>query len=209
MSNDGTLPNDEKPTPTPKEGEKRVDAVLRLLPVQDAPNTGKNPLTVKRGPGRPRKVERMPTTSDLEYHAEMAKEREEFIASDALVQSIENRSDALSILHIIKKEVACEAASLHFERIETEKRGRDTSQTSSRRIEALKKIADIELKIKELDTESLDLSSEKMQKLFSLWIDTMRVIAQETLPPEVLDLFFNRFATAMDGWEDRAASTLR
>ena len=206
---DGTRPKNETPTEIPKDGEKRVDAVLRLLPVQDAPNTGKNPLVVKRGPGRPRKVERMPTTSDLTYHAEMAKERENFIASDALVQSIENHSDALSILHIIKKEVACEAASLHFERIETEKRGRDTSQTSSRRIEALKKIADIELKIKELDTESLDLSSEKMQKIFSLWVNTMREIAQETLPPEALDMFFNRFATAMDGWEERASNTLR
>lgn len=204
MSKDGTIPNEPVET-----DEDRVGAVLKFVPVQDAPRTDKNDLKVKRGPGRPRKVERAPTTSDLEYHALMAEERQKFISSDDLVQTIEGRGDSLNILHLIKKEVAREAASLHFERIETEKRGRDTGQVSTRRIEALKKIADIELKIKEIDSESVNLSSERMQKVFALWIETMREVAQETLPQEVMDLFFNRFATAMEGWEERATNNLR
>lgn len=189
----------------------RVDAVLRLLPEQDAPNTseGHRLASVKRGRGRPRKVERKPTTSDLEYHAEMIRTRQDFIKSDPLVQKIEGRGDVLEVLYLIKREVAAEAASLHFERIETEKRGKETGQVSTRRIEALKKIADIELKIKEIDSDSVNLSSERMQKLFALWVDTIREIAQETLPQEALNLFFNRFATAMEGWEERATSALR
>jgi len=203
---DGTVVDE---TTVEEEGVDAVGSVLQFVPVQHAPRTGKNDLKVKRGPGRPRKVERAPTVSDLEYHALMAEERQKFIGSDALVKAIEEHGDALGILHLIKKEVAREAASLHFERIETEKRGRDTGQVSTRRVEALKKIADIELKIKEIDSESVNLSSERMQKVFSLWVETMREVAQEILPQETLDLFFNRFATAMDGWEERAANKLR
>ena len=200
MKKDGTEPNEE-----------RVDAVLRLLPEQDAPiGADRHRLgSVKRGPGRPRKIDRKPTTSDLEYHAEMVKAREKFIASDPLFQKIEGKGDALDVLYMIKKEVAAEAASLHFERIEAGKRGKETGQVSTRRIEALKKIADIELKIKEIDSESINLSSERMQKLFTIWVETMREVAQETLPEEVMSLFFNRFASMMEGWEERATNALR
>lgn len=191
------------------ESSDRVNSVLQTLPVHDAPNTGKNPLKVKRGPGRPRKVERMPTTSDLEYHALMASQRDQFVKSDPIVRSVEGKGDSLSTLHMIKLGIAREAASLHFERIETEKRGRDTSMVSSKRIDALKKIAEIELKIHELDSDSINLSSERMQKIFALWVETMKEVAREVMPPEVMDLFFNRFATAMDDWEERASNVLR
>jgi hypothetical protein len=209
MSKDGTISNDQETHAAIESEDDRVGAVLQLVPAHDAPRTEKNELKIKRGPGRPRKVERAPTTSDLEYNALMAEQRQSFIASDPLVRTIDGKGDSLEILYHIKREVAREAASLHFERIETEKRGRDTGQVSSRRIEALKKIADIELKIKEIDSESINMSSERMQKVFALWVETMREIAQETLPQEVLDLFFNRFASAMEGWEERAASNLR
>jgi hypothetical protein len=199
MKKDGTNP------------DERVEAMLHILPEQDAPNAsdGHRLNSVKRGRGRPRKIERKPTTSDLEYHAEMVRARETFIASDPLVKKITDKGEPLEILYLIKKEVAAEAASLNFERLEVSKRGKDTGQVSTRRIEALKKIADIELKIKELDSESVNLSSERMQKLFTLWVETMQQIAQETLPQEVMNLFFNRFATAMEGWEERATNALR
>lgn len=187
----------------------RVATVLKLLPVQDAPRTDHNELKVKRGPGRPRKVERAPTVNDLEYHAEMAEERQKYIASDNLVKKIEENSDVLGILRLIKLEVAKEAASLGFESLEQSKRGKDTGQVTSRRIEALKRIADIELKIKEIDASAINLSSERLQRLFGLWVEVMREVANETLPLETVDLFFNKFATAMDGWEERAGNMLR
>ncbi len=187
----------------------RIASVVSIVPVHGAPRTDKNDLKVKRKPGRPRKIERAATTSDLEYHVEMVAKRQEFIGTDELVKAVEAKDGPLNILYLIKKEVAKEAASLHFERIETEKHGRDTGQVSTRRIEALKKIADIELKIKELDNESINLSSERMQKVFQQWVEALREIAQETMPPEMLDLFFNRFATVMEGWEERATGALK
>lgn len=189
--------------------ESRTKGLLSVLPVHDAPYTGKNALKVKRGRGRPRKVERMPTTSDLEYHALIMVEKQGFIASDSLVKAVERKAPPEENLQRIKLEIARESAAMHFQRIELEKYGKDTSAISSRRIDALERIAKLELKIKEADKDSLSLGSEKMQKIFMLWVETMREIAEQILPPETMDLFFNRFATAMEGWEEKAQNVLR
>lgn len=210
MSTEPSTENEGTPeAPSEDPISERVASVFRILPIQDAPRTTKNDLRVKRGPGRPRKVERMPTTDDLTYHAEMAEERQKFISSDPLVKRIEENADVLGILRLIKLEVAKEAASLGFESLEQSKRGKDMGQLTSRRVEALKRIADIELKIKEIDAEAINLSSERIQRIFALWVEVMREVANEVLPPESIDLFFNKFATAMEGWEERAGNALR
>jgi len=68
--------SDETPDVTEIPENVRTEGTMSILPVHTAPNTGKNSLVVKRGPGRPRKVERMPTTSDLEYHVDDRRENE-------------------------------------------------------------------------------------------------------------------------------------
>jgi hypothetical protein len=188
---------------------ERSRGVLSILPVHDAPFTGDHQLKIARSPGRPRKVERMPTTSDLQYHALMSEEKGRFLDSDPIVLAIGRSDPADKNLQRIKLEIARESASLHFQRIEMEKHGKDTSQISTRRIDALERIARLELKIKEADKDSVSLGGEKMQKIFMLWVETMREIATEVLKPEEMDLFFNRFATAMEGWEEKAQNVLR
>lgn len=194
--------------------QKRASNVLQILPVHAAPTLGGkgksgNALKVERRAGRPRKVERMPTTSDLQYHALMSEEKARFIDADDVVTASRNGADAAHMLKLIRAEVAKEAAALHFQRIENEKYGKDTSQNSTRRIDALTKIANIELEIKKLGSEAIDLRHPKFQRVFALWIEMMREVASETLTPELIDLFFNRFSTKIEGWEDRAAEELR
>lgn len=186
-----------------------VANVVQLLPVHAAPNTGKNPLTVARGRGRPRKVERMPTTSDLEYHAKMAEEKAKFVDGDPVVQAAGKTTDPMMMLSIIKAEVARETAALHFQRIENEKLGRDTAQVSTRRIDALKKIADIELEIKKLGASAVDVRSEQMLRVFKFFIETVRTILEDNLSPEQCDLIFNRFSTEFENWQDKLAEVLR
>ena len=181
--------------------------VLQLLPVHAAPNTGKNELKVKRGRGRPRKVERMPTTSDLSYHAAMSAEKSRFIDLDPVVIASRGR-DALTVLRTIRSEMAKESAALHFQRIENEKFGKDTAQVSSRRLDALGKIATIEFEMKKLGADVIDLQGERFQRVFAFWIESLKEVAQEVLPPEQLDLFFNRLETSLNGWEDKAAEAM-
>lgn len=200
--------------PVEAERDPTGDNIRQLLPVHAAPRVGGkgrgSELKVHRQPGRPRKVERMPTTSDLEYHALMAEEKERAILEDPVVKAaLAKGGDPATVLRMIKIEVAKEAAALRMTRLENEKFGKDTGQTSSRRIDALVKVANLELEIRKLGAEAIDLRAERFQKIFAIWITSIRDVAGEVLSPEQLDLFFNKLTTALDGWEDRAESQIR
>jgi hypothetical protein len=188
--------------------------VVNMLPVHAAPTVGGTAkgghvLKMDRQRGRPRKVERMPTTSDLEYHATMAEQKAKFVDSDSVVQATVKRAEPMAMLSVIKTEVAKESAALHFQRIENEKFGKDTAQISTRRIDALKKIADIELEIKKLGGDVIDVRSEQMQRIFKYFVDTVQAILAENLSTEQLDLVFNRLSTEFEGWQEKLEEILR
>ena len=194
------------------DGGSAMDNVRQLLPVHAAPKRGAGggSLKVERGRGRPRKVEKMPTTSDLEYHSKMSEEKQRFITQDPVVTATESgKVDGADLLRKLRSEIAKEAAALHFQRIENEKFGKDTSQTSTRRIDALTKIAHIELEIAKLGPSTIDVRSDKFQKVIKLFLDNIKEVASEILTPETLDLFFNTLGTKMDHWEDKAEEALR
>lgn len=196
---------DEMNSSEESESDLRIADVLRMIPIQDARSTGHKDLKVKRGRGRPRKVERAPQVSDLEYHAEMIAARHRFISSDPLVQAIEGKQDPIDILFQVKKNVAREASSLAFDQIENQKRGKDTSVMTGRRIEALRKIGEIELKIRELEVESINFTTERFQKVFQLFISKLLIVSKEMLPEESRTTFMSRFASEMANWEEEAA----
>lgn len=149
-----------------------------------------------------------PTADDLERYAASAGEREEFIANDPIVRAASTK-DELVLLNTLKQEVAREAAALAYQRRLNEQMGRDISQVSSRRIDAIKKIADIELEMRKIGIDQIDVYGEKFQRIYKLWIETIQGIAAQMLTPEQNDLFFNRLSTEMDGWEDKAADLVR
>jgi hypothetical protein len=136
-------------------------------------------------------------------------EKARFIDADPMVRAVQGQLDHMSVLRLLRMEIAKEAAALHFQRVENEKYGKDTSQTSSRRIDALLKVANIELEMRKLGQDVIDLHGERFQRVFALWIEMMRETAAELLTPEQIDLFFNRFSTKMNGWEDRASDAMR
>jgi hypothetical protein len=184
--------------------ETTMSNVRQLLPAHLAPKT-----KTGRPVGRPRKIDPKPTLTDLEYHAQMSEAKAEFIEVDAVVKNLSGKTDSAQLLATLRMEIAREAAALAFQRIENEKLGKDTSQNSTRRIDALTRIAHIELEIRKLAPDAIDVHGEKFTKIFNMFIQCMRQCAEETLPSETIDLFFNRFATMMDGWEDRAADLIR
>lgn len=194
---------------------ERAGNVRRLLPVHAAPTMGGkgkqgDAYKVERQRGRPRKVERMPTTSDLQYHDLMAQEKEKFIASDPVViATTKGKAEATGLLKILQTEIAKEAAALQFQRMENEKFGKDTAQTSTRRIDALTKVANIALEIKKLGPGTIDPYGEDMQKILALWVDAIKEVCSETLSSEQVDLFFNRLMSKLEGWEEKVANAAR
>ncbi len=186
------------------ESQETAMSNVRQLPTHLLPRTATG-----RPIGRPRKINPKPTVNDLAYHAQMSEEKTKFISDDPVVKALSGRVDSAQLLATLRAEIAKEAAALHFTRIEAEKYGKDTAQTSTRRIDALTRIAHIELEIKKLAPDMIDVRGEKFQKIFAMFIEYLKETAQETLTPEAIDLFFNRFSTKMDGWEDRATDLIR
>jgi hypothetical protein len=184
--------------------EQAMSNVRHLLPTHLLPKT-----KTGRPVGRPRKINPQPTQNDLDYHAAMSEEKQRFITEDPVVKALSGRVDSANLLSTLRAEIAKEAAALHFTRIEAEKYGKDTAQTSTRRIDALTRIAHIELEIKKIAPDVIDVRGEKFQKIFRMFIEYLKETAQETLSPEAIDLFFNRFMTKMEGWEDKAIDIIR
>ena len=189
----------------PSDDRQRTEKIIKLMPIHSVPGAN-----VSRRVGRPRQITRKPGQSDLDYHQALTEEKVEFVENDPVVKAITMRSDAVDMLRVIKQEVAKEAAALHFQRIENEKYGKDTAQVSTRRIDALTKIANIELEIKKMGADVINLKSEKFQKVFALLIGHFRDMCIEIgMAQEQIDLLFNRLSTELDGWEDRAADLVR
>jgi len=162
-------------------------------------------LETRKHAGRPRKLESKPSIEDLQYHQRVSLEKDQFVEDNDLVNLIRQRSDTKELFQTIKVQVAKEAAALSFDMKEDSKRGRNTSAGSIQRINALLKLATLEAEIKKMGADTLDLKSEKFQKVFKMLIEKMQEVARETMPPEVMDLFFTRLQTAMEGWEEQAA----
>jgi hypothetical protein len=149
-----------------------------------------------------------PTEEDLKYYEETVEERKRVIEEDPVVKSAAGK-DPFELLSVLKAEVAREAATLGYQRVQNEMMGKDITQIAGRRIDALKKIADIELEMRKIGFDYVDVHSEKFQKVFKLWIEIIREVAEATLEPEEVDLFFNRLSTEMSGWEDKAENLVR
>lgn len=211
--NDMNKPSDEKDADEilaeitgvdPKQQPIQQSIQVLFVPPKNQPQSGGKALG-----NRPRSLGRSrPSQEDLEYYESLQEEREQFVAGDPVVQNSAGK-DPVSLLSALKKEVARETASLAYQRMVNERMGRDTSALSGRRIDALKKIADIELEMHKIGFEQIDLYSEKLQRVFQLWTQIVKDAAVATLGPEQLDLFFNRLTTEMDGWEERAADLIR
>jgi len=165
---------------------------------------------VKRGKtGRPKKSQ---SEVEAEYNQAVIEQQVAFVERDDIVRAIARGEDAPKTLHLLKERIARSAAALEFIRLEQQKRGqyhREVPQIVSRQIAALKEIANIELEIRKLGTDALDLSNPRLRLVFKLLIDTFRDVAKDVLTPEQFDLVWNKLETELDGWEEKADSLIR
>lgn len=167
---------------------------------------------VRRGRGRPKKEYGPPAPTEAEFNQAVIEQQVAFVEKDDIVRAIMKGEDSPKTLHLLKERIARSAATLEFIRLEQQKRGkyhREVPQIVTRQIAALKEIANIELEIRKLGTDALDLSNPRLQMIFKLLIDTFRDVAKEVLAPEQFDLVWNKLETELEGWEEKADSLIR
>ena len=214
---------------TPDEVDELVDAVVgdglspaatkqiraaSVVPLHAvaAPKTTMTPSQNRKGGrkrGRPKAIKAKPTADELAYHAQMQVEQAAFIDDDEIVKTTVGRADSPEILQALKERMARLAATLEHMRIENQKYGKMDAQIVTRQVAALKEIAQIELKIRELGVTMIDLHSEPIQRVFALFIDRIKTVAQAVLSEEQAEVFFNRLGSELDGWEEDAENQLR
>jgi hypothetical protein len=135
------------------------------------------PMTMKHSPGRRKKAQvqaSMPApVSQTAAQVKVAKTT--YFKKDPLLKSISQSVDSEEVLHFAMMALAEESASLAFERSEAERKGKETSQLSIRRIGAIKAVVDSWLKRKDqLAGKTIDLNSPAFAKLFEFMVETFR-----------------------------------
>lgn len=167
--------------------------------------------STSRGRGRPRKIKLLPKNPEI---AQIRKEKERHLEKDELLQKLANNPNSLDVLDLLMFELAKEASSLHFERGEAERKGADTSVLSSKKVTALKSVADIYFRKRDavLD-QAFDFKSKRFEK-FIEWMlmkVVMKAAQKAGMSSEQISIMFDQIAQKFeeDKWDEEAMSYVK
>ena len=79
---------------------------------------------------------------------------------------------------------------------------------SSRRVDCLRKMTEIEIRLRRLNAEAFNLASVPFQALFGCWVSKMHEVANEILSAQQIDLFLSRFARVLEHWEEEGQQVM-
>lgn len=172
-----------------------------IIPMPTASAEGE-PLVVRRRPGRPKKIRRRPDADQEAYERAVAEARREALDGDSLLGLLQSdRPDPAAVLHAVTLAAAKEQAALLWDRMRVEERSGDAQRISSRRIEALSKLATLVLQRRQVGlSEDDDPRSPQFAKVANLWVETISEAARDTLPSETSKLVLDRLMAAMTAW---------
>lgn len=166
------------------------------------------PITMKGTPGRPQIIE----GAASEEVADSVRQKDRDLSSDPIVKTAKTDPESADLLHHVVVSLAEEAASLGVERRNAELEGRETSQLSIRRVNALKAVAETWLKRKDQTAaKEIDLASPQFKAVFALTLDTFReAMGEASLRPEMVEMVFAKLtAKLQEGWEQEARNRMK
>lgn len=165
-------------------------------------NSDGDPVVMRHKPGRKSKADPQPVNDTIK---ELVRRKQDAVVADPLRDAAEKEPDSEVVLHEVLKGLTEEVASLHFERAEAERTGKDTSQISVRRIGGLKAVAETWLKRKDqIATKSVDPDSPGFKAAASYILETMKeAMLGAGLRPEMVQTVFSKFSsiTGSESWE--------
>jgi hypothetical protein len=165
--------------------------------------------TMTGQPGRPAQVKLLPGSDVI---AEQIKQKGKSMRNDDIVRTVKGAPDSDLVLNHIIEGLAEEAASMKFEREEYERKGLDTSKLSVRRVDALKKTADVWLKRREQVSEkALDIDGQPFQVVFAFLMETLRESLTEAgQRPEMVETVFTTLGKKLDeSWKAEAKARIK
>lgn len=172
------------------------------------------PITMNKVPGRKKStpVPKAPAPT-TPRNAQMQADKLAFFDNDPLLKQIEQGVESEDILLLVMRGFAQESASLEFERLYAEAEGKETSQLSIRRINALKALGDAWIKRKEqLAGKTIDMGSPAFGRLFAFMTETFReAMLDGGVPRDQVETIFARLHDRMsdDTWEQEAQNKMK
>ena len=172
----------------------------------DEIQTKKNgePIVMWSSPGRKRNVVIEPENPTIR---EILKRKDDFIDKDPLRRITQEDPESPDVLQQVMVGISEEVASLGFERTEADRRGKDTSVLSQRRVIAMRALADTWLKRKEqVATRGIDLDSPAFELVFGYIMETFKNALQGAKArPEMIETVFAKFAQLVnEEWKAEA-----
>ena len=179
--------------------DTKLAAILSVVPTYAIPDDGS--MKVRRLGGRPKKIERARDADQQHYAYEINALRESFEADDALVQALDRGEACAEIIETVKLQVACEAASIAFDKQRAAARGGDIGRLAVRRIDALGKLAALELARMKLGLEPvIDVRSPRVQQAVACcW--TKSNVSRARCDDESASRFVSDVRARTSGWE--------
>ena len=172
------------------------------------------PVVMKTKPGRKVKApapKAPPAVSQTVAQVQLA--RQYFFDNDPLLQQLAKGVDSEDVLHLVMHGFAQEAASLEFERQEAERSGKETSQLSIRRINALKALGETWIKRKEqLSGRTIDMDSPAFSTLFGFMLEGFReAMLKGGVPRDQAETVFVSLSERMadEAWEQEARNRMK
>lgn len=167
-----------------------------------------SPYTMAGKPGRKPKPERLPLSKNAEQIVEAKKAA---MAEDPILKTLGDNPDSEQVITYIMNAIGTEAASLEFEREEQERKGKETSAISVRRLGALKSLGEMWFKKKErLAARGLDIESPAFKIALQFIAETVKAnMLKSGMRPEQIESVFSRIATELSSPEWRSELGVR
>jgi hypothetical protein len=165
-------------------------------------------LKVRRRPGRPKKVRLAPDADELAYCEATTAELAKHVEAEGVVGTLRGGAGSMDVLQSVKVALAEESASLRWEIRRGRQEGRDSSQAMSRRIDALVKIALIELGVRRLGIDTLGADDPRLQIVLHFFLGSVGDVLRDALGDGEAEALIEKCRAALVGWEDRVLATL-
>jgi len=143
---------------------------------------------------------------------ERVRRRNESTNRDEILKTVKKNPDSPDVLNQVILGIGEEAASLAFERVSAEMDGKDTATLSSRRITALRALADTWLKrMEQVNEKTLDMDGPAFKKVFGFIVETFReAMTGIGYREEETDTILAKFSSLItDEWANEARNRIK
>jgi len=132
--------------------------------------------------------------------AELMKQKQSIMERDPIIETARTAPESTDLLHFVMVALAEEASSIGFERQEAERQGAETSNISTRRINALTKLVETWLKRKDqITTKEIDLKAPTTRALFQYVFEMFKDAMESSgLEPETTETVFAKVAKVLE-----------